>query len=208
MAVPLKKWYRLGKKTFWLFLLRSGKYFILFLAFSVFLTYKIAWGSFHNWFYNFLNVTHANWYFSPQLFFEALWLLIAGSMLIVFLRAWVLYRQYKFMLDEHAFHVRRGIFLVKEIVIPYHHIQNVEIKQPYFYRFIGLAELDITTLGNNASIESDLKKHKEKSNLLPIIDHRIAKALAHELVHRGSSKEEPFVVEKDEDEVEILEDEE
>ena len=51
-----------------------------------------------------------------------MWLTMLGYLIVVVLRAWVLYRQYKFMLDEHAFYVRRGIFY-KEVVIPYRQIK-------------------------------------------------------------------------------------
>ncbi len=198
MSIPLKHWYRLGKKTFWLFLLRSSKLFIILFGISIWFTYNAIWGKMSESFKQFF-ITHSNWYLTGSFVLQMIWLILLGFLIVVVLRGWVLYRQYKFMLDEHAFYVRRGIFFIKEIVIPYHHIQNVEIKQPYLYRFIGLAELDITTLGNGGLMSNN----KKEKNLLPIIDHRIAKALAHELVHRGSSKSEVFVVD-DEDELNQL----
>jgi len=106
------------------------------------------------------------------------------------------------MLDEHAFYVRSGIFFIREIVIPYRQIQNVEINRPYIYRIIGLAELDLTTLSNIQQTEmgshGQNKKHK---NLLPVIDYRIAKILARNLVQRGSNAGQPFVVEEEDGEI-------
>lgn len=84
------------------------------------------------------------------------------------------------MLDESAFHVKKGIFMIKQIVIPYHQIQNVEIRQPYLHRFLGLAAIDIIIPSNNPDGRDTTK------NLLPVIDKRVAGILAHELIRRGS----------------------
>lgn len=198
MSVPLQHWYRLGKKTFWLFLLRSGWFFILLFLGLCYLTYKILLTPYGDTFKQFF-IDHSNWYLTGGFVLSMFWLIMLGYLIIVTLRGWVLYRQYKFMLDVNAFHVRRGIFFIKEIVIPYHHIQNVEIQQPYLYRLIGLAELDITTLGGNSMTAMELNSKKKKLKLLPIIDHRMAKALAQELIDRGSTKEKSFVVETEDD---------
>jgi membrane protein YdbS with pleckstrin-like domain len=181
MAIPLKKWHRLGKKTFWLFLLNSGNFFLVLFSLALWFTYSISFTDKKTSFENFF-INHPNLYIDGQFVVMMLWLTLLGYFMVVILRAWVLYRQYKFMLDENAFYVRRGIFFIKEVVIPYRQIQNVEIKRPYLYRFIGLAQLDTTTIGGESAI---LTSGKKKRNLLPIVDYHIAKALAHELVHRG-----------------------
>ncbi len=194
MAIPLKQWHRLGRKTFWLFLFRSGNFFLLLLLLSVWFTYNVVFTTKKDSFNQFF-VEHPNWYVDGSFILMMLWLTMLGYLIVVLLRGWVLYRQYKFMLDEHAFYVRRGIFFIKEVVIPYRQIQNVEIKRPYLYRFIGLAELDTTTIGGEEALHGLGKK---KRNLLPIVDHRIAKALAHELVHRGGSSGGIVVTEEEE----------
>lgn len=198
MSVTFRKWHRLGKKTFWLTFLKSVRFYVVLFGLGSFITYKAVFTPFKNSFQDFFINQHPELYLTPNFVIGFIWLFLFLYFLFVWLRAWILYRQYKFMLDEHAFYVHRGVFLIKEIVIPYHHIQNVEIKQPYLYRPFGLAELDITTLGNNGSIAQDIAKHKSKSNLLPIIDLKIAKLLARELVRRGSHKEGAFVVEEKE----------
>lgn len=88
------------------------------------------------------------------------------------------------MLDDYAINLRRGIFFIKEMAIPYQQIQNVEIKQPYFYRPFGLVELDVVMFVTPREFE--IKKGGHKS-LLPVIDKRIAKVLAKEIINRGSS---------------------
>jgi len=195
MSIPLNHWYRLGKRTFWLFILRSSNFFILLFIVGIWFTYHAIWGKFTVSFKDFFE-SHPNWYLSSNFVLQLIWMILLGYLIVVVLRGWVLYRQYKFMIDDHAFYVRRGIFFIKEIVIPYHQIQNVEIKRPYLYRFVGLSQLDTTTLGGGDLVHNSKGK---KKNLLPIIDHHLAKALAHELVHRGSLKNNISVRETSDD---------
>ncbi len=184
MTIPINRWFHLGKKTFWLFLLRSGKFFILLLAGAILLTYHAYFGKWKDTFDNFFVVEHPNWYLTGGSVMMILWLSMLGYLIVVLLRAWVIYRQYKIMLDEYAINLRRGIFFVKEMVIPYQQIQNVEIKQPYLYRPFGLAELDVVLQVKSSEFENKKGKHK---SLLPVIDKKMAKALANEIIHRGST---------------------
>jgi membrane protein YdbS with pleckstrin-like domain len=192
MSIPLKNWHRLGKKTFWIFFLRHSRFFFLILIASSFFTYSALWGRMHDSFNQFF-LNHADWYISASLVLTILWLALLGYLVVIYLYSFVLYRQYKFMLDEHAFYIRRGIFFTREFVIPYRQIQNVEINRPYLYRLIGLAELDLTTLSSSSEPDSNL--HKKRKNLLPVIDYRIAKILARNLVQRGTNTGVPFVEE-------------
>lgn len=194
MSIPLKKWHRLGKKTFWIFFLRHSKVFLILLIGSIFFTKSVLWGDMRDSFNQFF-IDNADWYISGSLVLTVLWLAILGYLLVLYLYSSILYRQYKFMLDEHAFYVRRGIFFIREAVIPYRQIQNVEISRPYLYRLIGLAELDLTTLGNSIEHEPGFNPHKKHKNLLPAIDYRIAKILARNLVQRGTGAHQPFVEE-------------
>lgn len=153
--------------------------------------------------FNLFFIKHADWYLSPGLVLSTLWMAIIGYLFVIFLYCWVIYRQYKFMLDEHAFYVRSGIFFIREVVIPYRQIQNVEINRPYLYRILGLAELDITTLTNSQVQEIHEGKEHKKKNLLPVIDYRIAKILARNLVQRGTNAGQPFVVEDEDGETTV-----
>ncbi len=197
MLIPLKSWHRLGRKTFWIFLLRHSKLFLVILALAVWFTRNVVWGNWQDWYQNFF-INNPELYLTPQLVIMTLWLAIVGYLLVIFLYSWVIYRQYKFMLDEHALYVRRGIFFIREAVIPYRQIQNVEINRPWLYRIIGLAELDLTTLSvPEFNVHHASKKPEKKKNLLPVIDYRIAKILARNLVERGSSNTLPPEVEED-----------
>ena len=74
--------------------------------------------------------------------------------------------------------------MVKEKVIPYRHIQNVDLEQPYHYRICGVVRLNITTARIDTFGDDRAKDH-EKQNLIPLMDKKIAKELSHFLVTRG-----------------------
>ncbi len=69
--------------------------------------------------------------------------------------------------------------MVKEKVIPYRHIQNVDIEQPYHYRVFGIAKLNITT-----ARAENLEQNKGL-NLIPIIDKNLARKLSDFLIKQG-----------------------
>ena len=96
------------------------------------------------------------------------------------------YRQYTFYLDDHAFHLRRGLFRVQEITIPYAQISNVHIEQPYHWRLFGLAQLDITI----SSTRDSFKLKKRREFLIPCIDKSLARELSRFLVKEASGDED------------------
>lgn len=175
--------YKLGNKTFWLFFFKYGKWFVLISLLMTALVYEMYFGSLQTATDTYLR---ESWYNELNKGLLTTWIMmVAFSISFVgYLRAYVLYRQYKFHLTENAFHVRHGIFSIKEIVIAYHQIQNVEIRRPYHYRMMGLSKLDIS-LSNNMPVEAHLKGSNQ-STLLPVLDKTLASSLAHELVRRGS----------------------
>ncbi len=168
----LNKKYTFGKKVFWFMFIRQGlKPFIFLLSLSVIL-YFINTESFYNWLISLDTIITVGilnlWTIS----------LMISILILVFVSAFEMYIQHKFLLGEHSFHVRRGIFMVKEKVIPYRHIQNVDIDRPYHYRLLGLSKLDITT----ARLDNF---EDEKANLIPLIDKNLAKKLSDFLIKQG-----------------------
>jgi len=109
-----------------------------------------------------------------------LWIssVVGGVVILILVSTLERYIQHKFLLGEHSFHVRRGIFMVKEKVIPYRHIQNVDIDRPYHYRLLGLSKINITTARMDTFED-------EKTNLIPVIDKHLAKKLSDFLIKQG-----------------------
>jgi len=168
----LNKKYTFGKKVFWFIFIKQGLKPFLVLSLLGIITYFINTQVFYNWLISMNTIITTG--------ILNLWVisLIASIIILVFVSAFEIYIQHKFLLGEHSFHIRRGIFMVKEKVIPYRHIQNVDIDRPYHYRLFGISKLDITT----ARLDNF---EDEKANLIPIIDKKLAKKLLDFLIKQG-----------------------
>ncbi len=168
----LNQKYTLGKRVYW-FLLFSKHKKALFL--SLILLSLII----------FINTArfHDKWILMSQTItinMLNLWFISAfiGLIIILLVATFEKYHQYKFILSEHSFNIRKGLFMVKEKIIPYRHIQNVDLYQPYHYRLFGIAKLDIITAGQDNG-QNNIK------NLIPLIDKRLARKLLDFLIQQG-----------------------
>lgn len=178
--------YHLGYKTFWFFFITHNKVLLAIFVGTLFISYQIQYGIFlpgvSGWLannYSYVDISMvAMW----------LWMIIGSFVAILFLRTSVLYKQYSFVLHKHALHVKHGLFLVREHVMPYHQIINVEINRPYLYAPLGLVQLDIIT-GQSAEVDQQIYKNKKhqhsKQSILPVLDKKLARALSHELMRRS-----------------------
>ncbi len=168
----LNKKYTLGRRVFWFLFIKHNIKFFLFLLILGFSVYFINTIPFKDWFSTIDTIITIG--------ILNLWIasLIFCVILLILVSTIERYIQHRFLLSEHSFHVRRGIFMVKEKVIPYRHIQNVDIERPYHYRILGLSKLDITTARTD-------NFEDEKSNLLPLIDKNLARKLSEFLVLQG-----------------------
>ncbi len=168
----LNKKYTLGRRVFWFLFIKHNIKFFLFLLILGFGVYFINTSSFKDWFSTIDTIITIG--------ILNLWIasLIFCVILLILVSTVERYIQHRFLLSEHSFHVRRGIFMVKEKVIPYRHIQNVDIERPYHFRILGLSKLDITTARTD-------NFEDEKSNLIPLIDKNLARKLSEFLVLQG-----------------------
>ncbi len=168
----LNKKYTLGKRAFWFLFFKHNVKFFIFLIILITITYFINTAPFKDWLSTLDTIITVG--------ILNLWVasLILSVFILIFISTIERYIQHRFLLSEHSFHVRRGIFMVKEKVIPYRHIQNVDIDRPYHYRILGLSKLDITTARTD-------NFEDEKSNLIPLIDKRLARKLSEFLISQG-----------------------
>lgn len=170
--LELNKKYALGKRAFWFLFLKYNKRMILFMLLLLVGTYFVNKPGFDLW------LMDTGTYITPGII--DLWVasLFLGLIIIMMVSTFERYIQHKFILGEHSFHIRRGIFMIKEKVIPYRHIQNVDIDQPYHYRLLGLAKLNMTT----ARLDNF---EDEQTNLIPLIDKNLARQLSDFLIKQG-----------------------
>ncbi len=187
----LNKRYKLGKKVFWFLFFKKNIKFFIFLILSFTVLYFINKPSFKDW------VLSLNTVLSVPLLNLWIGTLLFCLILLMFVSIYEKYAQHKFMLGEHSFHIRRGFFMIKEKVIPYRHIQNVDLEQPWHYRIIGLSKLNITT----ARMDNF---EDEKTNLIPIIDKNIARKLSDFLIKQGVMSHTGNIVETKDDNVNNL----
>ena len=177
--------YRPGKRTFIYLLFRLCWWLLAIAAGFGYLSYALYVGGLHAVMSQFL-AAHPQWYIDTSMLGEWSLLISVSFLLITFLRISVGYRQYSFYVDDHAFHLRRGQLRVQEITIPYRQISNVHIEQPYHWRLVGLAQLDITI----SSSREALRPRKRRDFLIPCIDKSLAKALSRFLIREASDGDE------------------
>ncbi len=188
MPLELNKKYTFGRRTFWFLFLKNGKTATLAVIALISAIYFLQVGESSLIAEHFL-ASHFDGIITTTMLTQ--WLLLIIGAVIIFISV-VMYEhhaQHKFMLDNHSFHIRRGILMVKEKLIPYRHIQNVDLEQPYHYRLFGVVRLNITTARvDTFETESEKQKGKKSDHqhLIPLMDKKIAKELSHFLVTRGN----------------------
>ncbi len=127
------RYYQLGSKTFWLILLERTlpAFVLMILSFGILLFPE------GEIFAGYLQIAGS---FAIYVFLLAILILLA-SIAIAFLE----YKTSRVMMDNHTFHIVRGILSKHEISIPYRRVQSVEIKQSFLFRILGLARIVIST---------------------------------------------------------------
>lgn len=192
--IELEKIYTRGTKTKLFLLFVYGWMLFLIGGLIIYLIWQINFGYLHSYALATLDY-FKDYYIDIVMLSEWLAILAFGFFIIAYLRGSIMFRNYKFLLDDHAFHLRRGIFMIKEVTIPYHQISNVHIIRPYHYRFMGLAQVDVATA-------SDKRIHhsKVKDCLIPVIDYSLAKILSKQLIsYADRVKQGEDIMEYDDD---------
>lgn len=170
--------YKRGKRTFVYTFLEYGALLSLIGFGLIYLAWSVNYGPLKGRAEAYLG-GHPDWFVNTGMLAEWILILGIGFLIVGYLRANLMYRQYKFLLSEHGFHISKGIFFINERTVPYQQISNVHIARPYLYRFVGLARLDIITTSDTDISESEVKA---KNFYIPLIDLKIARALSHQLL--------------------------
>ncbi len=195
MRIAFDTRYRSGTRTFLYYVIKYCWWIIGLAVAFAYLAYAMYFGGLHAITTQFL-ASNPSWYIDVGMLSQWSALVAIGCLIVAYLRVEVQYRQYSFHVDDHAFHLRRGLFRVQEITIPYAQITNVHIEQPYHWRLLGLAQFDITI----SSSRQALQMRKRREFLIPVIDTSLARALSRFLIEETSGYD-------DEDEDEEYDDE-
>ncbi len=180
--LELGKKHKRGRRTFLFIFIHKCWWLALAGIGCLYLAWAIYWGNLTQQATMFL-AAHPTWYITNGMLAEWFALVGISFFLVAYLRANVLYRVYKFFLDEYAVHLRSGLFYIRETTIPYHQISNVHIARPYHYRLFGLAQLDIVTAADRSDDRGD---RGTKKFLMPIIDASLAHNLSRQLLENAA----------------------
>ena len=187
IMLALNERQRLGRKTYWLFLLKNSIGAIIFLCATIFFLVlstigaEVLTGS--------LNLSDDG-IRAIQAFLVLGLLASAAAFVILALVAmvwtWYEYKSYTFILDDHALEVSRGIVTKENISIPYHHIEDINLEQSLFYQMIGVCRLVIMTAGRG-NIHDDEQAQSE--GILPAIDLATGREIQNIIMKRSNYQE-------------------
>lgn len=161
---------RLGKKTFWLFVLsNSTACFIFLLTTVVSVVLRGFVGD------NFIDIL--NYLTIASIFLFALSFLSDISI------SWLTYINYTFTMDQDSFKVKHGIFSKEETAIPYRQVQSVDLRQDLMGQLLGYSRIVVLTAGHDEKDEQG-----EAEAIFPVLDSNLAKNLQAELLKRSETE--------------------
>ncbi len=162
-----KEYKRLGLKTFLIFLFRRiGIVIIIWLVIAALL-------------YGFR--------FVPTEFASYAILVLQGAIVFgvivviaAFILAWFEYMRYGIQISNDFLKVTRGVFAQEEVGIPYNRIKEIKLERSVFDQFLGLSNIFITILGEEAGVSFS----KESVISLPALDKNIATQIQNEVLQK------------------------
>ncbi len=161
---------RLGRKTFWIFVLSNSKAAFGFLLATIVLVVARGYvGS------NLIDIFNYAIIVASAVF--------TAAFLLAFIVSWLVYINYSFSITENAFKVRLGIFNKKETAIPYRQIQSVDLRQDVVAQIIGVSKLVVLTAGHD-----DNDRTGEAEIDFPVIDTELAQKIQSELLKRSQTE--------------------
>lgn len=173
---PAAAYQKLGRKTYWLFVLDhiGVSLFFLFLTIVV-IVLEIVFG-------NQAAVTPYDYIFNYVIL--AGFLLFVLAALVGILVAKLEYSKFQIMLDTDSFKIRRGVLTAEYVSIPYRRIEAVDVRQSFLYQILGVSRITLE-LTIDSEPESD-RKPDSNDEVLPAIDTHLALELQTELTNRSN----------------------
>jgi uncharacterized membrane protein YdbT with pleckstrin-like domain len=175
--IPTNQEQRLGRRTWHLLLMRNVSAALGFILLAV--IFGLAKDFIAKGLPGFLTLNVKNLMATQQAIgaivsIIALCLLGIGVLLFVYgyIVSRLHYRNFTFTLEEYGIKLKKGIFDIKEISIPYRQIQNVDVSKSLAYQFFGVSRLVIITAG-----QDDDKSGDETESVFDPIDSDIAEEI-------------------------------
>jgi putative membrane protein len=76
---------------------------------------------------------------------------IAAILLLLLIRAYLVYKNFQFKIEKEHFILKQGILKKTNTAIPFHRIQNINFKQNIIQQIIGVFEVSIETAGSSTT---------------------------------------------------------
>ena len=140
----IKKYYPLGSKTLFMFVLKKSSALILLLPIFFVGIFFLSYVP-HNYIDIAINI----------LFGYVVFLIIIFA--AVFFLAWLQYFRYQIFVDDKDLKVQRGLISVEEIGVPYRRIKDLRIERSLLDQIVGVSDLIITVLGSEDNEFSENK---------------------------------------------------
>ncbi|HZS42622.1 MAG TPA: PH domain-containing protein [Candidatus Paceibacterota bacterium] len=172
---------KLGRKTFWIFLL--GKSIGAIIFFCILIVFLVLASLGPTTFYSGISDQAGQTveaFLILGLMGSALLFLVL--LIIALVITWLEYRNYNFTLGDHALEVHRGILTKETISIPYHHIEDINIEQSIFYQMMGVCRVAILTAGHGDDED-------KSEGILPTIDLKTGQEIQHFVMARSNTQE-------------------
>ncbi len=74
---------------------------------------------------------------------------LAVILLLIFIRAYLIYKNFQFKIEDNHFILKQGILKKTNTAIPFHRIQNINFKQNIIQQIISVFEVSIETAGSS-----------------------------------------------------------
>jgi putative membrane protein len=170
MQIESGKYYEVGRKALWYYIIQKSYTSIVFFIIGALLSIAGA-------------VTPG----SIGLALTAIGLAIVGLAILIEIIAAVIakleYATTRVMLDDSSLRIVEGIFNKEETALPFRRIQSVEIKQDIVHRMFGVGHVVIST---TTDLEQPGKTVSEADEeVIPVMEYELAKAVAEVLTSRA-----------------------
>ena len=174
------KYYSLGSKVFWLFILQRSGITIILLFIDLLLEVSRAFFLGGN------SGMPGNINLDPifSISIGVLFLVAVLSEIVGIFLARLEYNTSKIMLDAYSLKITRGIFSKEEVEVPYRRIQSVDIKQSLTDRMLGVSRLVIASASDLNQPEGN-SQIKSEDEIIPIMNSDLAQSVADALTDRA-----------------------
>ena len=101
--------------------------------------------------------------------------LLLASLVIIFIGYLItrlVYVHYTYSFEEFDLKLKRGIFTIREVSLPYRQIQDVNVDRSLLYRFLGVSRVII-----NSAAHEDFKENNQTDIILEPIDKEDAEQI-------------------------------